>query len=351
MALASVRVDSLRCLRLAELQFAPHVNLIHGANGSGKTSLLESVFLCGRGRSFRTRHTERLISRDADRLQVYAETVDPRHRIGFEYRREGDYTARLDGEDALSLAELPTAFFVEVIDPDIHRLIEGGPAERRRWLDWGVFHVEPQFLAHWLRFSRALRQRNAALKGGQDPQPWNAELVAHGTVVAALRHSWLEGLRPYWSQAVQRLSGLDVQLGYAQGWSQDRSLQDALDEGLERDRQRGSTLSGPQRADVQLRLDGAAARDVLSRGQQKLVSAALILALLGRLKAEQGSVPTLLLDDPAAELDSQRLAGLVELVRELNCQLILTSLHPDLQLFGSPERVFHVERGAVQGVY
>jgi DNA replication and repair protein RecF len=175
--LASIRIEQLRCLESANLTLTPRLTLIQGPNGSGKTSLLEGIFLAGRGRSFRTRLTERLIAREADFLRVYAETVDPVHRIGFEYRREGSYSARLDGADVESLAQLPGAFFVEVIDPDIHRLIEGGPAERRRWLDWGVFHVEHAFLPHWLRFSRALRQRNAALKAGLDPSIWDGEVA------------------------------------------------------------------------------------------------------------------------------------------------------------------------------
>lgn len=348
MGLASIHVEQLRCLASADLQLAPRLTLIQGANGSGKTSLLESIFLAGRGRSFRTRLTERLVARDADYLRVFAETTDPVHGIGFEYRREGSYTARLDGRDVESLAELPPAFFVEVIDPDIHRLIEGGPAERRRWLDWGVFHVEHGFLPHWLRFSRALRQRNAALKSGQNPSPWDAEVAEHGEAVAALRATWLESLRPGWTQAVRQLSGLDIELGYFRGWGQERSLREALMEGRDKERERGSTLSGPQRADITLRLNGTSARDVLSRGQQKLVAAALVLALLGRLREQQSTPPTLLLDDPAAELDAARLEGLVDLVRALDCQLVITSLAPDQKLFGAPERVFHVEQGRVQ---
>jgi DNA replication and repair protein RecF len=346
--LASIRIEQLRCLDNASLSLSPRLTLIQGPNGSGKTSLLEALFLAGRGRSFRTRMTERLIARDADFLRVFAETVEPTHRIGFEYRREGSYAARLDGADVESLAQLPPAFFVEVIDPDIHRLIEGGPAERRRWLDWGVFHVEQAFLPHWLRFSRALRQRNAALKAGLDASVWEGELAEHGDAVARLRAAWLESLRPYWERAVRQLSGLEVQLGYSQGWSAERSLSEALADGRDRDRERGSTLSGPHRADIPLRLAGAAARDVLSRGQQKLVAAALVLALLSRLREQQSAAPTLLLDDPAAELDPQRLEGLVDLVKELDCQLVITSLAPDLRLFGQPERVFHVEHGQVR---
>jgi DNA replication and repair protein RecF len=346
-SLASLKISSVRSLKEAALQFAPGLNLIHGANGSGKTSILESVFLIGRGRSFRTRHTEQLISRGGASLQLFAQTVEPAHRIGFEYRRDESYVGRLDGNDVRSLAELPGAFFVEAIDPEVHRLVEGAPGERRRWLDWGVFHVEPAFLESWVRFSRALRQRNAALKLGQDPRVWDPELAAQGEEVARHRSLWFETIKPFLNETIHRLARLDVELSYFRGWSADRSLAEALADGAERDRTRGSTLAGPQRADVYLRVGGKAAKESLSRGQQKLVASAMVLALLQRLREQQATPPTLLLDDPAAELDTVRLASLVQMVTELECQLVITSLAPDLQVFGTPERVFHVEQGVV----
>ena len=350
MSLASLQITNLRCIAEASLEFTSGLNLVFGVNGSGKTSVLEAAFLAGRGRSFRTRHTEQLILREKEQLRLFATTADPAHRIGFEYRRDESYSARMDGEDVRSLAELPSAFFAEVIDPEVHRLVEGAPAERRRWLDWGVFHVEPGFLDAWLRFTRSLKQRNAALRLNQDPQPWNVELAQQGEAVARLRSQWLQSVLPFWEKTVQRLSGLRVEMHYHQGWGSGRALAEVLHENLERDRIRGSTLAGPQRADVQLRLEGKPAREALSRGQQKLVAAAMVLALLQRLKGERATPPTLLLDDPAAELDSSRLAALVELVRELHCQLIVTALHADLGNFGRPERVFHVERGSVSTV-
>jgi DNA replication and repair protein RecF len=226
--------------------------------------------------------------------------------------------------------------------------VEGAPGERRRWLDWGVFHVEQTFLEHWLRFSRALRQRNAALKQGQDPATWDTELALHGELVARQRSLWFESVKPYLNETIHRLSGLDVELGFFRGWAAERTLAEALVEGLDRDRARGATQMGPQRADVSLKVGGKAARESLSRGQQKLVAAAMVLALLQRLREGQGTPPTLLLDDPAAELDANRLGLLVDLVGELDCQLIITSLDPTLAVFGQPERVFHVEQGVVQ---
>lgn len=350
MSLATLRIRDLRCLAEAELSFGPHLNLIHGSNGSGKTSILEAAFLVGRGRSFRSRHTETLIRRGSEALQVFAQTVDPPHRIGFEYRREQSYSARVDGSDVGGLAELPRALFVEAIDPEVHRLVEGAPGERRRWLDWGVFHVEPQFLDSWQRFSRALRQRNAALKSGEDPRPWEGELASQGEAVARARGLWFDQLKPLLTDAIQRLAQLEVELSYYRGWSAERSLSEALEQSLDRDSERGSTLSGPQRADVLLRVAGKAAKESLSRGQQKLVAAAMVLALLRRLKEEGAPTATLLLDDPAAELDAARLGDLVAMVQSLECQLIITTLEANRAPFGRPERMFHVEQGRVREV-
>jgi DNA replication and repair protein RecF len=134
------------------------------------------------------------------------------------------------------------------------------------------------------------------------------------------------------------------------GWAVDRDLAEVLSANSERDRERGTTQSGPHRADVLLRVGGKAARETLSRGQQKLVAASMVLALLQRLRSSQATPPTLLLDDPAAELDRDRLAQLVDLVTELQCQIVMTSLDPEPRIFGTPERMFHVEQGRVQGV-
>jgi DNA replication and repair protein RecF len=110
------------------------------------------------------------------------------------------------------------------------------------------------------------------------------------------------------------------------------------------------THSGPHRADVVVRLERGLARETLSRGQQKLVAAAMTLAQLALIRELTATIPTLLLDDPAAELDSERLSRFVTEIRSLRCQLVVTSLSPEITLFGSPDRVFHVEQGGVTPV-
>jgi len=349
MSLIELTVEDLRCLQRAELSLDPRRNLIWGSNGSGKTSLLEAIFLLGRGRSFRTRNSERLIRHGQQRLTVFGRTdgVLPQ-AVGVQVARGGGTTARISGTTAGSLTELSQAFPVQVIDPGVHRLVEEGGFRRRRWMDWAVFHVEPGFADTWVRYARAVKQRNAALRH-QPAQAhiWNAEVARLGELIAESRRAMLDGLQPLWRQTVSALSGLEVDLHYSRGWSQDVPLAQSLIDSRSRDEAKGQTHSGPHRADVLVRLGGRPAREVLSRGQQKLVAISMTLVQIQLLQRQGSLTPTLLLDDPAAELDGAHLLRFIEEVSRLNCQLVLTSLQPHSDLFGQPERVFHVEQGSV----
>jgi DNA replication and repair protein RecF len=351
MILLELGVSNLRCIEHAELSLAPGVTLLWGGNGAGKTSLLEAMFLLGRGRSFRTRNNTRLIRRGQPQFRVTGRvrgSTGQERPIGFEVSREGTI-ARVGGHAVESLAELTQAFPVQAIDPGVHRLVEEGGHRRRRWMDWAVFHVEPQFMDLWLRYSRALRQRNAALKSDLvHSDVWDPELARLGEGIAEARGRFMDRLMPYWRDVVSGLTGLEVELHYLRGWSQEHSLIEALAASRPRDHVRQQTHAGPHRADVSLRLDGRAAREVLSRGQQKLVAAALMLAQLRLLHDTTQTIPTLLLDDPAAELDGDHLERFIAQVRALRSQLVVTSLHAESRLFGTPDRTFHMEQGRVQ---
>jgi len=354
LSLTELSVINLRCIERAELEIPPGLTLIWGGNGSGKTSLLEAIFILGRGRSFRIRNNERLIRYGQDQLRVIGRispTSETSLSLGFEVSRGGGTTARIGGRTTGSLAELSQAFPVQVIEPGVHRLVEEGGYRRRRWLDWAVFHVEPPFVDTWVRYTRALKQRNAALRSQvAEAAAWEPELARLGESIADSRARLMERLQPYWRDAVSALSGLDVELHYLRGWSQDQPLAQALASSRQRDELRQLTHAGPHRADVAVRLHGRPAREVLSRGQQKLVAVAMTVAQLRLLRDATQLTPTLLLDDPAAELDGERLQQFIAEVGRLRCQLVVTSLHSESRLFGAPERTFCVEEGRVQPV-
>ncbi len=350
MSLAELRIQNLRCVESAELRFAPELNLIAGENGAGKTSILEAIFLLGRGRSFRTRSSERLIRHGQGALTVFGRTDDePPQQAGIEISSDGGTRARINGENAASLLALSGVLPVQAIDPEIHKLVDQGPERRRRWLDWLVFHVEPSFGVHWARYSRALKQRNAALRSGVgDVSAWDAELIRNGEAMTEARQKAVEGLAPRLEQTFERFGGLGVTASFTTGWAAGTSLQDSLRAHLESDRARGTTSSGPHRADVILRRSGRIARETLSRGQQKLTAVAMIVSQMQLLQDELGLRATLLLDDPAAELDEKNLHRLFDELSSLRCQMIATSLTPETALFQAPKATFHVEQGHVK---
>jgi len=351
-SLSEFSLEHVRCLKRAELALDPHHNLIWGGNASGKTTVLESIFLLGRGRSFRTRTSERLIQHGEPSLRVIGRTIGPpAESMGLEVSRQGGTIAKVRGQFVQSLAELSRAFAVQVIEPGAHKLIEEGAQRRRRWMDWAVFHVEPTFIDVWSRYGRALKQRNSVLRSAPaQAAAWDPELARLGEVIADLRRDFVDRLQPHWAATIRALTGLEVELHYAKGWLADLTLAEALATTRDRDVLRGVTQVGPHRADIHIRVGKALARETLSRGQQKLVAAAMTLAQLSLIRELTGTIPTLLLDDPAAELDRERLAQFVAQIRELRCQLVVTSLSPEVSLFGVPDRVFHVEHGSVTPV-
>ena len=354
MALAELTVQDLRCIDNAELNLSPGTTLLYGANGAGKTSILEAIYLLGRGRSFRTRLNERLIRHGQGLCRVVGKVTYPlgSHTLGVEVRKGGDHRSatagRLNGSSIRSLSELALAFPTQIIDPDAHKLIEDSSIRRRRWLDWAVFHVEPGFASAWSRYQRALLQRNAALKTGSAPVSiWDEELAREGETLTAARERVLTALLPYWTEMVEDLVGLEVSLGFLPGWDRSASLGDTLAANTSRDRDRRTTTVGPHRADISVRVKGRAAREVLSRGQQKLAAVTLSLCQLEFLKHEHDLHPTVLLDDPSAELDHSRLERFIRRVRRLDTQIVVTALEKDFRLFGEPENLFHVEQGGV----
>ena len=309
MALRSVRLQDFRCFDTVDLELDPELTLIQGSNGSGKTSLLEAIFLLGRGRSFRSARLDTLVRRGQPKLGVSGELERDRVHIPIRVEYfEGQTLAWLHGERLNSLSELSAAFPVQVIDPGVHKLIEEGPVRRRRFLDWGVFHVEPNYVSAWQRFHRALRQRNAALRqnaGTHDLDAWDDAFATTAQRVDDARSQYLAASHSHLIAACLDLLGFEISVGYSRGWLEGHSLREALARHRQIDIQRRTTTVGPQRADLEIRLSGRAAKDVVSRGQQKLLAAALILGQLEFLTSMHRVRPTLLLDDPAAELDSE----------------------------------------------
>lgn len=353
MRLERLRIQDLRCLHETELLLAPGINVFVGANGAGKTSVLEAVFLLSHARSFRSGAREALLARGASRLSVFAElrqSTDRLVRLGLG-REASRWEARVEGE-GVNLGELIAECAVTCFEPGSHALIAGSAEERRRFLDWGVFHVEHAFLDAWRRYQRALKQRNSLLRMGTEPgsplyAPWEAELANLADWLDEQRRDYLERLRPLLSACILAvLPELgESELRYRRGWAEDRDLGEQLEAQRGRDLARGHTSLGVHRADWSLAFERAPQREHLSRGQEKLAALGCMLAQ-ARLYADQhGDWPIICLDDLASELDEAHQAAVIAQLAESGAQVLVTGTGLPEPLRGFPHRMFHVEQG------
>jgi DNA replication and repair protein RecF len=353
----TLRIRGLRCLDDITLALAPTLNLFVGANGAGKTSLLEAVYLLSHGRSFRSGTRDALVQRGATAMHVYGELrgADGHlHRLGL--GREGArWQIRVDGSTAPSLGDLVRRCAVVCFEPGSHALIAGPADERRRFLDWGVFHVEPEFLTVWRRYQRALKQRNALLRAERvaaDEQylPWEQELGVAGEQIDAFRQDYLDAFRPRLQEGAQGLLPElgALTLGYRRGWDPEHSLADLLAATRGRDMARGHTTLGAHRADWSPAFVAAPQREHLSRGQEKLCALACVLAQAGLYAQQHGEWPVVCLDDLASELDQQHQHAVVDQLVGDGAQVLVTGTEPVAAFANHPTTLFHVEQGVVR---
>src|SRR5690606_10279934 len=363
MVLTRISVSGVRNLEPLDLRPDPGLNLVLGGNGAGKTSLLEAVHLLAYGRSFRGRVRDGLVRTGAESLEVFAEWQEPRRTRRAGLRHGGQaWTGRLDGEPVQQLGDLCAALAAITFEPGSHALVTAGSEARRRYLDWGLFHVEQDgedaFRQVWRRYARALKQRNALLKQRapvHQLDAWDAELIQAAEPLDRQRQAYVERLQP----GLQALTlELVPQLGegrfeYRPGWRRDQlSLADALLLARERDLAAGYTSVGPHRADWRIEHALRPGGETLSRGQAKLTALACLLAQAGDFAARRGHWPVFLLDDLTAELDRGHQERLLARLQASGAQVFVTGTEPPagLDATGWVPAVFHVEQGRVEAV-
>lgn len=347
MRVATLSIENFRNIESAVLEADGGLNWLYGVNGAGKTSVLEAVCVLGRGRSFRSGTIGSLIRDECDALRIRAGCREPEHRLAVE-RRTGDWTGRIDGQNCSRLSEFARALPLVLIEPESHLLVEGPPALRRSFLDWGLFHVEPSYLADWKRYNRLLRQRNAALRTSAVSGVLDAlEAQMAGAAFALDRHraAYVQRLASAVAdveRAVRfRLPSMALEFRAA---ASDRAAYEALwRECRERDREAGFTRDGPHREDLRIRMNQRSVAPRLSRGQMKL--AAVLLKLAQLVAGGDRTLPVLLLDDPVSELDADHLGRLLGWLETQPFQVWLTAVEPPAARAAAR---FHVEQGKIE---
>ena len=377
MALVKLQTEYFRNLDGAPVAFSPSMNLLFGENGSGKSSFLEAMGYLGLGRSFRVGRHQAVCAHNHERLTVFGgldhgltgQVERSSERSGTIFHRLGisrDIAAKetrlkVDGEAVRSLSLLARHFPVSVIDPGVFDIVAGGPGKRRQFLDWAVFHVEPSFSTAWQQCQRVISQRNQMLRNGRLDDAlirvWDSQYVSLANQVTDARReafilfkiafdALLGEVKTPWTD------GLKVD--FFPGWDISQPLSEVLVQHREQEQRMGHTLYGPNRADIRMRFQGRPVSETFSRGQQKTLVILMKIAQ-GMVLNTLGKQVTFLLDDINAELDGEHRAMLAEKLRELRCQVFLTSIEqPQPQALWRhtmPDfKMFHVEHGGLTEV-
>lgn len=347
------KAQHFRLFQAFDFEPHPRLNFVTGANAAGKTSLLEALYVSARGDSHRGAISTLVSDSQSSflidsRISGVDGRPDDRVEVRWQDRRIG---VRIN-DQAAGLSDLVRRMPVLLIDPLAHRLIEEGPGIRRRFLDWGVFHMEQEFHDQWRRFNRALRQRNAALRAQasiREIESWSPELSATADQLTAMRVRYLDRLSEmapiFWQSLV---SERGWNLDFIRGWRDGEIYADTLIRTLEGDRHAGHTREGPHRAELRVLSDNSLLKERVSRGQQKLLIAGLILAQGELYRQRHDDAPVLLLDDFAAELSMDSQQRLLNQLQVWPGQSVITALdYSPLLQATNDHAMFHVEHGEI----
>lgn len=353
---------------LQSVDFCPgsRVNFISGENGSGKTSVLEVIYTLATGRSFRTRKFKNLIAYRGSSFQLFAELMFEglHRRLGVARGKDGSSVFKLDGDPVSSAVELAALLPCQVLNSRSFELLEGGPAERRAFVDWLVFHVKPNFRRAWSEYARCLKHRNAMLRSDKMPRSefavWNSALANLGEEIDEYRRQMIDELLPVSRNYLLECEFVErgnFEMHYMPGWDRNRPLLDQLEEHHQKDVALGYTNLGPHKSDIRFIFNKKPLVELFSRGQQKAVVAALYLAQLKVFHSNSARDCLLLLDDLPAELDNGNIQRLCRWIQELsNVQTFITgielesisNLWPANVGSDGSKKMFHVKQGQMQ---
>jgi len=350
MSLEFIRINNLRNIAEAELKPSPRLNLVWGSNGSGKTSLLEAIYLLGRGRSFRESRLKSVIRKNEHSLEVFGYTSN-KQKIGIRKSKSGT-EVRINGQPVKKLSILARNFPVLVITPKSHEILERGSEYRRRFLEWGVFHVEPNYQRTSYEYRRILAQRNASLKNKSiTARAWDKQLVEHANRLNRFRSDYLQEISTHIDNlARELLGGKKIEIAWKRGWPNGTDLSELLVQSLDSDSKRGFTYYGAQRADMLISVEEESVSSWASRGLQKLIVTILFIAQAEMIRRQTGVVPILLMDDPYAELDNESKSKLMGMLVGLHNQTFITTTDKELYSKRSLGASFHVEHGVISSV-
>ncbi len=348
MILDKIVLTSFRCFNQFNLQLDSNATIIAGANGSGKTSILEAIYLLGYMRSFRTHKLGHLIGYDQGAFTLFSK-LSTGSSFGVEKGSSGDVRRIVDGASVKANEFVSQFLPILFIDSSSHRLFTNQSVYRRQLLDWGVYYVDPLFGSTWNKYQQILKQRNSLLKQRaptEEIKVWDSQLVMLGEKINSMRRNYAEELDRQFQKTIEsfELPRRDIKLQYYCGWEKDKSLATVLTENLYNDIKLGYTQYGPQRAKIDTVINSDNIKYHFSEGQQKIVHYAIKVAQSEYLKEKLNKKVLFLVDDLSAELDINNQTKLIRLLENIENQVIITTVKDEIsKVIEKSYKTIHLE--------
>lgn len=350
MILTELKIHHLRNISFAHLVLNSRFNFLSGSNGSGKTSVLEALYLLSCGHSFRSREISPIITHGQQTLTVFAR-AQQQETISIQKSCSEPTQIKLNNQFCSTTSQLAYALPCQIFYSDIFQIIDAGSAVRRSLLDWGLFHVKHNYLTVWKEYKKVLKQRNALLKQHAAYSqfiPWDNQLSRLAKQLHLLREEYFIQLNNEFSTVLRELTDLDCQIKYFKGWDKKNSgkdLGEILVENFASDKHRLYTQFGAHQADIIIETQQNKAKQFLSRGQQKIILIALKLAQANMIEHDCLH----LIDDLPAELDEIHQRKLLKYLSERKGQYFITSNTNCSDLISysldAPYSLYHIVEG------
>ncbi len=336
MSLQRLHLKNFRLFEDKTFEFSNGINLILGENGSGKTTVLESLNILLTGNSFRAQQTKECIHSDKEFYNVSAKGIIKGKDFSLFVENNHNkrlFSKRMLGELSVKKGDL---YFLQVVLSKNFKMIDGEPEIRREFFNDLMFHVKPEIKKLHNAYQKALKQRNRSLKkrlSNSEVSLWSKKLSALGLELSLEQYNFFKIFKDHTLESMEKnvsngsFNYLDkLSLTFSKGWERSKKLEESLLESLERDKALGYTSKGPHRMDYTFTVENKKASSNLSRGQLKIL---ILLVFLSSIKLLKDLIDTeilLMIDDLGSELDLNNLTSIVMKILESDNQIILTGI-------------------------